>query len=109
MIFFTFIMYTDFVEWLEKNQMTCYYKKYYGISCLGCGFQTAVLQLLNGNIIDSIKSYPALIPIIFTVIFFVIYLKKNTSTIVKIIKYLILTDLILMFANWIKNLVVLYL
>ena len=50
------------IEWLEAHQLPCYYKKFLGIECLGCGMQTALLFLLKGEIIESLKAFPALIP-----------------------------------------------
>jgi len=53
----------------------CHWKSTYGIDCFGCGFQRALNLLLEGNLIDSFKMYPALIPIIFTLIYTALHLK----------------------------------
>ncbi len=62
------------IEWLEAHQMPCYYKKILGVDCLGCGMQSAIIHLLNGNFIESFKAYPALIPVIFLLIFLILHL-----------------------------------
>jgi hypothetical protein len=41
--------------------MPCFYKKYLGVECPGCGMQRSIIELLKGNLIDSFKLYPALI------------------------------------------------
>jgi hypothetical protein len=48
--------------------LTCMYKKYLGIECPGCGMQRSFIELLKGNVIQSFKLYPALLPIIFTLL-----------------------------------------
>lgn len=62
------------IEWLEAHQMPCYYKKIFGVECLGCGMQTAIILLLKGQVIESIKTYPALLPIIFMTVFLLLHL-----------------------------------
>ena len=55
--------------------MPCLYKKYLGIDCPGCGMQRAFIELLKGNIIESIKTYPALIPMIIMLVILLLHLK----------------------------------
>ena len=50
--------------WLEGHQLPCLVKDTFGIECPGCGFQTAVLLLLKGELWESVKIYPGLIPLI---------------------------------------------
>ncbi|MFA5781842.1 MAG: DUF2752 domain-containing protein, partial [Bacteroidales bacterium] len=40
----------------------------------GCGMQQALVELLKGNIIDSLKAYPALLPTIFLVVYLILHL-----------------------------------
>ncbi len=56
----------QFTSWLENNMLPCLYKQILGISCPGCGIQRSIIELLNGNLIASIKMYPALLPIFIT-------------------------------------------
>ncbi len=49
--------------------ISCPVKKYFGIDCLGCGFQRSLDALLRGNIAESFKLYPGLIPIIILFLF----------------------------------------
>lgn len=46
--------------------LRCPYKALTGIDCPGCGMQRAFIELLKGNLMNSLASYPALLPIIFT-------------------------------------------
>jgi len=68
-------MYAQFIQWLESHQMPCVYKKYLGIDCPGCGMQRAFIELLKGHFGESIKMYPALIPIILMFLFLTLHLK----------------------------------
>ena len=68
-------MYSRLIQWLENHQFPCFYKKYLGIDCPGCGMQRAFIELLKGNIIESIKTYPALIPMIIMFVFLFLHIK----------------------------------
>lgn len=62
------------IAWLEAHQLPCYYKKLLGFECLGCGMQTAFILLLKGEFLESIKTYPALFPIMFMTGFLILHL-----------------------------------
>ena len=62
------------INWLESHQLPCYYKKLLGIECLGCGMQTAFILLLKGELIESLKTYPALIPVMFLFSFLILHI-----------------------------------
>jgi len=46
-----------------------------GMECPGCGMQRAFIELLKGNIIESIKIYPALIPMIIMIFYLFLHIK----------------------------------
>lgn len=48
---------------LRDYLLDCPFKKNFGIDCFGCGFQRSVVLLFEGKLLDSIKMYPATIPI----------------------------------------------
>lgn len=62
------------IAWLERNMGACFYKKYFGIDCPGCGMQRAFVELLKGNFIESLKLYPALLPTIGMFVFLILHL-----------------------------------
>ena len=45
------------IEWLEAHQLPCFFREIWGIQCPGCGFQTALLLLLKGNIQAAVVSW----------------------------------------------------
>ena len=54
----------------------CPYKYYLGIECLGCGIQRSFWSLVDLNIIDSIKYFPGLIPLLIFLILELLILFK---------------------------------
>ncbi|OFX60029.1 MAG: hypothetical protein A2046_02280 [Bacteroidetes bacterium GWA2_30_7] len=80
-------MYSELIRWFENHLQPCFWKKHFGVECFGCGMQRSFVELLKGNIIESLKLYPALIPIIFLFSFLflhVIFKYKNGAFILKI-------------------------
>ena len=80
-------MYFNLIKWLESHMGTCFYKRILGIDCPGCGMQRALINLLKGNIWESLKDYPALTPIIIMFIYLalhIIFKFKNGALILKI-------------------------
>ena len=63
-----------FVDWLEKTQTPCFHKSILGVECPGCGMQRALVALLRGNLWESMKLYPALIPTTVMMAFLVIHI-----------------------------------
>jgi hypothetical protein len=68
------LFWDDLVHWLESHQGACFYKKYFGVECPGCGMQRAFVELLKGNVWESILMYPALLPTIFMMGFLIAHL-----------------------------------
>jgi hypothetical protein len=64
-----FCSYLELIKWLQNNLLTCPFKKLTGIDCPGCGFQSSVIALLQGDLQKSIYLYPAAFPIILIVLF----------------------------------------
>jgi hypothetical protein len=62
------------IDWLENHLLTCPYKAMSGMDCPGCGMQRAFVELMRGNFSESISYHPALIPILFSLVFLVLHL-----------------------------------
>ena len=52
------------ISWLQKHMLPCAFKMFFGIDCPICGFQRSLVQLLEGNVLSSLKIYPPLIFVI---------------------------------------------
>jgi hypothetical protein len=92
------------IEWLEAHQLPCYYKKFLGIECLGCGMQTALLFLLKGEFIESLKVFPALIPIMILIIYLILHLIFKFRNGARILKIWLIFTLAIMIASYILKL-----
>lgn len=79
----------------------CFYKKYFGIDCPGCGMQRSFIELLKGNFIESFKLYPALFPIILMIIFLFIHVKFQFRNGANILKWMFFLNLGIIIANYI--------
>jgi Protein of unknown function (DUF2752) len=80
--------YTDTIQWIGQHLFACPSKKYLHIECPGCGFQRSVIYLLDGRLMDSLRLYPATIPLLSLLIFTCIHLKYKFLHGAMIIKYL---------------------
>ncbi|HOY31738.1 MAG TPA: DUF2752 domain-containing protein [Bacteroidales bacterium] len=77
----------NIINWLESHTLPCLYQTFFGIECPGCGAQRALIELLKGNLMESLNAWPALIPVLFMLVylvFFVIFRFKNGLQILKI-------------------------
>ena len=94
------------IEWLEQHMGTCYFKAYTGINCPGCGMQRSIIELLKGNIWESIKFYPGLLPLLFLFLFLVLHLifKFNNGT--TILKFIYITTASIILINYITNILI---
>ncbi len=82
-----FDMLHQIIKFLEDNSLSCPTKSLFGIECPGCGTQMAFIELLKGNILESIKTFPPLIPLmlmIFYLILFLIFRFKHGTSVLKI-------------------------
>jgi hypothetical protein len=64
----------NIIGWLEEHQLPCLFKTAFGFDCPGCGMQRSFIALLRGDILQSFKFYPPLIPVI---LFFIFLTLKN--------------------------------
>jgi hypothetical protein len=74
-----------FIHWLEKHLLTCPYRALTGFDCPGCGIQRSFIELLRGNFTESFFLYPALLPVLFILLFTGLHLifkfRKGAETI----------------------------
>lgn len=88
---------------LESYLLPCFYKKYFGFDCPGCGMQRSFLALINGNLSESFILYPALIPIILLFTFLVLHIKFKFTFGARLLKvWFICTCVIIMVSYILK-------
>ena len=81
--------------------LTCSWKEHFGVECPGCGAQRSFLALLEGELVESLLLFPALLPFMAVVIIATIHIIRPFNAAPKwIIRLIILTG-ILMVGNWV--------
>jgi hypothetical protein len=98
-------IFLNIVNWLEKHQKPCFYKKYLGVDCPGCGMQRALIALLKGNFWGSLQIYPALIPILLLILILILHLIFKFKRGTLYIKILFVISVVLIVFNYIYNLI----
>jgi len=53
-----------FINWLQHHLIPCPFKYLTGIDCPLCGFQRAVISLIQGHLRESFLLYPPAIPVL---------------------------------------------
>jgi hypothetical protein len=92
------------ISWLEAHQLPCFYKHSIGIECMGCGMQTAFILLLKGEFIESLKTYPALLPTIFLILFLMLHLLFKFKYGASILKFTFIGTVSIMVISYIVHL-----
>ena len=83
--------------------LPCFSKTFLNMDCLGCGLQRSFLLLLNGNIFDAFKMYPAIYTLLLLVFLIALKLFYKKELINKLINYsAIISVIIIIFSFLIK-------
>jgi hypothetical protein len=83
--------------------LPCLNKQLFGIDCVGCGFQRALIYLVKGDFIAAFNIYPAIYTLLLFALFLLLNLKikfKNSRKI--IITFAIINVLIILISYFIK-------
>lgn len=97
-------MWYKLIHWLESHSVTCQFYENYHVKCPGCGFQSAFISLLKGNILDSIKTYPAILPLCLLTISLGLHLKLKSKWTTKSNLLLASLSIITILVNFITRL-----
>jgi len=92
------------IEWWEKHMIPCPVHKLTGYECPGCGMQRAIIELLKGNLWESIHYYPALLPLIFMYVYLILHLKFDFKNGGKILKFVFIFNAIIISLSYILKL-----
>ena len=85
----------------EQHMVACSIKSLVGVDCPGCGMQRALVALLRGNFIQSLSLNPALIPLLFTLLFASIHLAIGFRNGARVIVWLFSVTVSLMIVNFV--------
>jgi Na+-driven multidrug efflux pump len=94
-------MFERLAAWLEQNAMACYYHKYLGVQCPGCGMQRSMAELLRGNFSTSLELFPALVPLLFMFLFLMMHLVFKFRSGAAILKYAFIVNAFIIMVTWV--------
>ena len=102
---FGFVIYNNWIQWVENHLLACPSKKFLHIECPGCGFQRSVIELIKGNFMESLRLYPASIPVILLLVFTGLHIKFKYSNGPVIIKTLFIGSALIIVINYIYKII----
>jgi hypothetical protein len=77
----------NIISWLDTHQLPCLIKAAFHIECPGCGLQRSFIAMLQGNVLQSLHFYPALLPLLILISIMLINNKWHLSFLEKCIKF----------------------
>jgi hypothetical protein len=78
----------------------CSWKQSFGIDCPSCGAQRSFIALLHGDLFESLKLFPALIPLIVLAIVVAVHIFRPISWAPRFIVIAFSLSALLMLGNW---------
>jgi len=94
------------ILWLEARMKPCSFKEMTGIECPGCGLQRSVIELLKGNLWESIRLYPALIPVMVMFLFLFLHLVFKFKWGAFTLKVMFIMNMSIIFLHYIYKLII---
>lgn len=85
---------------MEEFMLPCLNKKLFGLDCLGCGAQRALLLVLKGEFSSAFYMYPAIYSILLLLVFllFNLFIKFKQDFNIKIV--LIITNALIIIGSY---------
>lgn len=83
---------------LEKYMIPCLNKKIFGVDCISCGLQRALILVLKGDFVAAFYRFPAIYSTILFFVFVVLNFSDKKRNYHKIIIILALINAIIMMA-----------
>ena len=99
-IFFCKIVKKKNILDLDKYMLPCTNKKIFGVECLGCGTQRALLLILKGDFVAAFKIFPAIYTTILLFIFIGLLLIDKKRNYHKIVIGLAIINAVIMIISY---------
>lgn len=100
-------MWQNLIKWFESHQQTCTFRELFGIDCPGCGLQRSIIELLKGNLLESLYLYPALLPILAMFVYLALHLAFRFRNGALILKIMFIFNISLISVNYLYKLIIL--
>lgn len=91
----------NFISFLEKNLLSCPWKKHFDVECMGCGMQRSILLILKGDFVAAFYMYPAIYTLIIMFAVLFLHLKLEFKYGSKILIFLFSINAIIIVLNFI--------
>jgi len=88
------------IEFLKKNMFDCFWVKFFGVECPGCGLQRSIIFLLEGDLKNSLITCPALIPAIILIFYLILHLIFKFKNGHKWILFVFIVTVLIMVINY---------
>ncbi|WP_316634137.1 DUF2752 domain-containing protein [uncultured Flavobacterium sp.] len=85
---------------LEKYMIPCLFKTFFGVECLGCGFQRALFLLFQGKFLAAFQMYPAVYSTLLFFVFVALYFLDKSRNYKKITWNLALINIVFMLGGY---------
>ena len=95
------------MTWLDQNMLPCFYKKFLGVECPGCGMQRSIVSLLKGDFNESFAFYPPLLLVLSLITLLAIHLIFDLKNGAFMLKWTFIINVLAIIANFIFKMSVL--
>ena len=85
---------------MEEYMLPCMSKKLFGVECLGCGTQRALILLLKGEFVEAFKMYPPIYTLVILFLFLFLHIVDKSRNYTRIVISLALTNLVVMIISY---------
>ena len=80
--------------------LPCFSKSLFGVECLGCGTQRALLLLFQGDFVGAFKMYPAIYTLILFFLFILLHFIDKTRNYSSYIKWFAIINGFIMITSY---------
>ena len=101
-------MYGNKQATMEDYMLPCMNKKLFGVECMGCGTQRALLLLFEGDFVGAFKMFPALYTLIAFFLAIALHFIDKSRNYNKTIASLAVINGIIMVVNYFYKIVFIY-
>ncbi len=86
---------------MKNYMLPCMFKEFFGMDCIGCGFQRALDLLLHGEFINAFYMFPAIYSTLFFFASGAYYLVFPNPKNSKIVVFFAISNAIIMIASYV--------
>ncbi|SHJ76764.1 DUF2752 domain-containing protein [Flavobacterium haoranii] len=85
---------------MEEYMLPCMSKKLFGVECIGCGTQRALILLLKGEFVEAFKMYPPIYTLVILFLFLFLHIVDKSRNYTRIVISLAIINLIIMILSY---------